>query len=32
MGEMRNSYKILDEQPEGRRPLRRVGVDAKIKN
>jgi hypothetical protein len=30
MIEMRNAYKILVGKPEGKRPLRRIGVDGKI--
>jgi hypothetical protein len=30
MGGMRNAYKILVGKPEGKRPLRRLGIDGSI--
>jgi hypothetical protein len=30
IGEMRNTYKILVGKPEGKRPLKNLGVDGRI--
>jgi hypothetical protein len=30
MGEMRSAYKILVRKPEGKRPLRRSGIERRI--